>query len=143
MNPLNAYIIRKCLSQRWLIFITSQLHDFLVASSANCKWRIHFRVSLLTQRTNERNEERRRLHFRVVPLFFRPRREREVSERAAQAHDEERTKLCAYAPSRSLTEMSTYLVFDNCDRVLENAWLSAWIFKHNFTSKCRKSWFQR
>ena len=70
----------KCPSQLWLIFITSQLHDFLVASSANCKWRIHFRVSLLTQRTNERNEERRRLHFRVVPLFFRPRREREVSE---------------------------------------------------------------
>ena len=141
MNPLNAYIIRKCLSQRWLIFITSQLHDFLVASSANCKWRILFRVSLLTQRAHERRAAANAAAFPRCPTHFFARDG--SGKRATQAHDEERTKLCAYAPSRSLTEMSTYLVFDNCDRVLENAWLSAWIFKHNFTYKCRKSWFQR
>ena len=55
--------------------------------------------SIASNPTNERtNEERRRLHFRVVPLFFRPRREREVSERRRRTTKNARN----YAPMHHL-----------------------------------------
>ena len=53
--------------------------------------------SLSSIASNPTNEERR-LHFRVVPLFFRPRREREVSERRSRTTKNARN----YAPLHHL-----------------------------------------
>ena len=64
--------------------------------------------SIASNPTNERTGRRAAAAaFPRCPTLFSP-ETGAGSERAAQAHDEERTKLCAYAPSRSLTEMSTY-----------------------------------